>query len=175
MIANVRVVLVEPTHPGNIGSVARAMKTMGFSELVLVAPKIFPSQEADALASNALDILQSAHVVETFNAALEGCIFVIGTSARSRTIPWPLSTPQVLAPEIIRKAQQGTVALVFGRESKGLSNEELAKCHHHLCIPTHAEYTSLNLAQAVQIVLYECQLAYSREAPVIKIVFAIFF
>ena len=159
MTKNARIVLVEPTHPGNIGSVARAMKTMGFYELVLVAPKVFPAEEANALASGAVDILESARVVSTFEEAVKNCIFVVGASARSRAIPWPTSTPSVLASEIIKKAIEGPVALVFGRESSGLSNEELSKCHHHLYIPTNPEYGSLNLAQAVQIVVYECRLA----------------
>lgn len=166
MSPKISVILIETTHPGNIGSVARAMKTMGFHELVLVNPKIFPSDDAMALASGAGDVLDSARVVDSFEAAVEGCTWVVGTSARSRAIPWPASTPRVLAPQIIKQAGQGSVALVFGRESSGLTNEELAKCHHHVYIPANQDYSSLNLSQAVQIILYECQLALLDGLPV---------
>ncbi len=153
---NLRVVLVEPTHPGNIGAVARAMKTMGVRHLVLVNPRSFPHSEAWALAVGADDILEQAQVVSTLAEALAPCAWVVGTSARTRSIPWPLSTPRQAMPSLLSCAATGPVALVFGRESSGLTNEELARCQHHVCIPTDAAYASLNLAQAVQIMVYEC-------------------
>jgi tRNA (cytidine32/uridine32-2'-O)-methyltransferase len=151
MLNFIKVVLVETSHPGNIGSVARAMKTMGLSHLVLVNPKIFPSEEADAMASGADDILANAELVSSLEEAIADCQLVLGATARSRDLEWPMYHPKQLMQHIAGKK----TALIFGRESSGLSNEELWLCHAGIQIPTSPEYRSLNLSQAVQIVAYE--------------------
>jgi len=151
MLKNIKVVLVETSHPGNIGSVARAMKTMGLENLVLVQPKIFPSDEATALASGADDILQRAEVCHSLEEAIADCQLVLGATARSRDLEWPMYHPKELMSHIAGKK----VALVFGRERSGLTNEELWLCQAGIQIPTSPEYRSLNLSQAVQIVAYE--------------------
>ena len=155
MLQRVRVVLVGTTHPGNIGASARAMKAMGLTELYLVSPLTFPSAAATARAAGAHDILAKAVVHETLEAALVGCAAVYGTTARERHIGWPTSTPRDAANEIIRLASHATVAIVFGREQSGLSNDELDLCQRAIWIPTMAHFRSLNLAQAVQVLAYE--------------------
>ncbi|MEO0442126.1 MAG: tRNA (cytosine(32)/uridine(32)-2'-O)-methyltransferase TrmJ [Pseudomonadota bacterium] len=155
----VRVVLVNTSHPGNIGGVARAMKNMGLTQLWLVDPKQYPAEEAQWRAANAQDILQAAQVVSHLDEAIGDCGLVIGTSARERRIPWPLLTPRECAETCLREAGGHPIAIVFGREDRGLSNEELHKCHFHLHIPSNPEYSSLNLASAVQVVAYELRLA----------------
>jgi tRNA (cytidine32/uridine32-2'-O)-methyltransferase len=166
MLENIRVILVETSHPGNIGAVARAMKNMGLTRLDLVNPRYFPSLEADARASGATDILAKAGVFADLSAALAGCRLVIGASARVRTLDWPLLDPRACAAQALPEAAQGQVALVFGRESAGLTNVELGHCHALLHIPTNPEYSSLNLAMAVQVVLYELHmLALVTEGP----------
>jgi tRNA (cytidine32/uridine32-2'-O)-methyltransferase len=156
---DVRVVLVNTTHPGNIGGVARAMKNMGLSDLCLVAPRKFPAEEAGWRAAGAVDLLQRATVVDELAGAIADCHFVVGTSARGRRIPWPVLDPRRCAAEIGEELRRGArVALVFGREDRGLTNEELQACHLHLHIPAHEDYTSLNLAMAVQIVAYELRM-----------------
>ena len=147
------------THPGNIGSTARAMKVMGLSELVLVQPKHFPSGEATALASNADDLLASARVVDRFEEAIAGCRLVLGTTAHARSLPWPTLDLKGAAKRVVSEARQHEVAVVFGREKTGLHNEEVERCHHIVTIPTDDHYTSLNLAQAVQLMTYELRLA----------------
>lgn len=160
MLHKIRVVLVNTSHPGNIGGAARAMKTMGLSRLVLVQPEIFPSEIADARASGATDILASAQVVSSLDEALVGCQLVLGTSARERSIPWPLLDPKQAAERSWQQAQQGgEVALVFGREHAGLTNEELQRCHVHIHIPSDPTFSSLNLAAAVQVLAYEVRMA----------------
>lgn len=159
MIYPIRIVLHHPSHPGNIGASARAMKTMGLNQLFLVAPKQFPHDEANALAAGAEDILQHAQIVTTLTEALHDCVFVVGTSARQRDIDLPATTPRTIAPLMHHHAQFGPVALVFGCERSGLSNDDLACCHQHLTIPTQGNYQSLNLSQAVQIIAYELLLA----------------
>jgi tRNA (cytidine32/uridine32-2'-O)-methyltransferase len=155
----VRVVLVHTTHPGNIGGVARAMKNMGLNQLCLVAPRQFPAEEATWRAASAADVLESATVAETLEEAIADCQFVVGTSARGRRIPWPTVDPRQCASQIGARLQGGArVAVVFGREDRGLTNEELQACNFHLHIPTHEDYTSLNLAMAVQIVAYELRM-----------------
>ncbi len=155
-LASIRVVLIETTHPGNIGSVARAMKTMGLSQLVLVNPKIFPDGLATALASGAADVLVNARVVDTLADALKGCAFVIGTSARQRASRWPQIDARAAASLVLDQVDaQAQVALVFGRESSGLTNLELDACHVLGHVPTNPEYGSLNLAMGVQIFTYE--------------------
>lgn len=155
MLEKVRIVLVNTTHPGNIGAAARAMKTMGLSELVLVQPQQFPHGLATGMASNADDLLTKAKVVPTLQEALKGCGLVLGTSARIRSLSWRLLTPEEAATEALAHTQTADVAIVFGREKSGLTNEELQQCHAHICIPANEEYNVLNLAQAVQIICYE--------------------
>ena len=156
LFPGVRVVLVETSHPGNIGASARAMKNMGLEDLVLVRPLCFPSSQADARAGNARDVLSSAEVVSSLDKALEDSHLIIGTSARDRRIPWPNLSPKECAHQVVKSFGKGeTVSLVFGRESKGLTNEELQKCHFHVNIPTGVAYSSLNLGMAVQVICYE--------------------
>lgn len=163
---NIRIVLVNTSHPGNIGGAARAMKNMGLSELVLVAPKRFPADEAEWRAAGAKDILDKAIVVDTVEEALAGCGLVLGTSARERRIPWPLFDPRDSAEQAKQSLAAGNkVAIMFGREDRGLTNEELQKCHFHVHIPTNEEYSSLNLAAAVQVLSYELRMAVLGEHP----------
>ena len=150
-----KVILVEPSHPGNIGAAARAMKTMSLSQLVLVTPKQFPHQDAIARASRAEDILDSAQIVESLAQAVEGCHWVIGITARSRKISSQIYAPRELMAKMIEQFSGLQVAWVFGRERSGLTNEELDLCHAICTIPADAEYSSLNLAAAVQIICYE--------------------
>lgn len=158
MLANVRIVLIGTKHPGNIGAAARAMKTMGLEQLYLVNPKEFPSGKAVAMASNADDILAKAIVVNHLKEAIVGCGLIIGTSARERKLPWSLLEPRACAELIIKHSASQPVAVLFGREDTGLLNEELELCHYHLTIPSNPEYSSLNLAAAVQILAYELRL-----------------
>lgn len=158
----VRVVMVNTSHPGNIGSAARAMKTMGLSQLCLVAPLIFPHAQATELAAKADDILAAARVVDNFDQALAGCSLVLGTSARLRALPWPLLTPPLAARKILEMsaAADGDVALVFGNEQYGLTNAQLQRCQYHIHIPVNPDYQSLNVAQAVQVLCYEIRMAF---------------
>lgn len=161
MLQKIRVVLVNTSHPGNIGGAARAMKNMGLSRLVLVEPLVFPSHEADARASGANDVLAGAQVVATLEEALVGCTLVIGTSARDRRIPWPLLDPRECGSKVIEQAGEGAeIALVFGREHSGLTNEELQRCHYHVHIPSDPDFSSLNLGAAVQVLAYEVRMAW---------------
>ncbi len=161
---NIRIVLVGITHPGNIGGVARAMKNMCLSDLVLVAPEAeFPSGQARARASGATDILENTRVVDTLDDAIADCQLVAGASARLRAIPWPVQEARESARNLYQQSGQGKVALVFGREHSGLTNEELERCHHLLHIPANPEYSSLNIAAAVQVMTYELHMAH-REA-----------
>jgi tRNA (cytidine32/uridine32-2'-O)-methyltransferase len=159
MTNQIRIVLVNTSHPGNIGAAARAMKTMGLSQLYLVAPGIFPHDKAIEMASAAVDVLACARVVSTLEEAVTDCNLVVGTSVRPRTIPWPLLTPRECAAKVVAEPDASQVAIVFGREQSGLSNEELHRCHFHLQIPSNQEYGSLNLAAAVQVVCYELYVA----------------
>ncbi len=154
----IRIVLVNTTHPGNIGGVARAMKNMGLSQLYLVDPKEYPSEQALWRASNALDVLDNAIVVATVEEAIADCALVIGTSARERRIPWPLVTPKECADRAYHESASHKVAILFGREDRGLTNEELQRCHYHLHVPANPDYSSLNLAAAVQVVVYELRM-----------------
>ncbi len=164
MLDQIRIILVNTSHPGNIGSAARAMKTMGLSELVLVSPADFPHPKAQEMASGAGDILASATVVDTLAEAIADCTLVVGTSARSRTIPWPLLSPRQMAEKLHSESPAGgTMALVFGREQSGLNNEELQQCHFHVQIPANPAYSSLNLASAVQVLAYELRVASLQE------------
>jgi len=152
---NIRIVLVDTTHPGNIGGVARAMKNMGFGNLYLVSPRSFPDEQAVWRAASATDLLESARVVNTLEEAIGDCQFVVGTSARERRIPWPLLDARQCAERIACASGSERVAVLFGREDRGLTNAELEVCNLHLNIPTGPVYSSLNLAMAVQIVVYE--------------------
>jgi tRNA/rRNA methyltransferase len=164
-LANIRIVLVEPSHPGNIGATARAMKTMGLSNLTLVQPRSFPAAEASARAAGADNVLFNASVVDNLDAALEGCLYACATTARRRELSVPPTTPRAAAPELIERAKTGIVAIVFGRESSGLSNAELSRCQTALEVPSNPEFASLNLASAVQLVSYELRLASLDETP----------
>lgn len=160
-----RIVLVGTTHPGNIGAAARAMKTMSQENLYLVEPEIFPSAEATSRATGADDVLASATVCSSLKEAISDCDLVIGTSARTRSIPWPMVLPQECA-QTISDDKYSSVAIVFGRENSGLSNDELELCNLVLQIPTNTEYSSLNLASAVQIICYEIYLSGVYEGKV---------
>ena len=153
--SKIKVVLVNTSHPGNIGASARAMKNMGLSRLVLVEPKDFPSGVAVGRSASAVDILESAEVFHTLEEAIADCGLVIGTSARSRKIPWPMLNPTQTAKKVREESLTNEVALVFGREDAGLNNEELQQCHYHVQIPTSENYSSLNLAAAVMVIGYE--------------------
>lgn len=155
MLDRIRIVLVNTSHPGNIGSAARAMKTMGLSQLYLVKPKLFPNAKATELAAGADDILEQAIVVPSLLDAIAPCRLTIGTSVRSRELPLAVLTPQNCASKLIKQTQHSEVALVFGREHAGLTNQELAQCQFQVTIPSNPEYSSLNLAQAVQVLCYE--------------------
>lgn len=159
MLENVRIVLVGTTHPGNIGAAARAMKTMGLESLWLVAPKSFPCAEATARASGADDVLAGARVCESLDEALAGCRLVAGSSARLRAVPCPTLPPRTGAQRLVSEVRLAPVALLFGRESSGLSNEEMDRCHLLIHIPANPGYSSLNLASAVQVLAYELRVA----------------
>lgn len=154
-----RIVLVNTSHPGNIGAAARAMKTMGLKNLYLVTPKLFPDVKANEMASGALDILAQAIVVDNLDAAIADCQLVVGTSTRTRAIPWPLLAPREFVEMAHQEAAAQKIAILFGGEQSGLTNEELQRCHLHVQIPAAPEYSSLNLAAAVQIIAYEWRLA----------------
>ena len=158
VISETRVVLVETSHPGNIGAAARAMKTMGLHELYLVNPKQFPRAEATARAAGADDILANAQVVESLKDALVSCSLVLGTSARLRSLRWPIVNPREAAELAAKQSSQEKLALVFGRERSGLTNEELSHCHQLIHIPVDPDFFSLNLASAVQVVTYELRM-----------------
>jgi tRNA (cytidine32/uridine32-2'-O)-methyltransferase len=162
---NIRIVLVNTTHPGNIGGVARAMKNMGLGRLYLVSPRSFPDEQAEWRAASAGDILEAAMVVDTLEEAIGDCQFVVGTSARERRIPWPLLDAHQCARRIGQASADEQVAVLFGREDRGLTNEELQTCNLHLHIPTAEAYSSLNLAMAVQIVAYELRLLAAADQP----------
>ena len=160
MLENIRIVLVNTSHTGNIGSTARAMKTMGLSNLYLVDPVSPPDGKASALAAGAGDVLANAKTVNKLEEAVAGCGLVVGTSARSRTLSWPMLEPRGCGEKLIKEVDNYPVALVFGRENNGLTNEELQQCHFHVCIPANPDYSSLNLAAAVQTLCYEIRMAF---------------
>lgn len=160
-LSHVRIVMVNTTLPANIGSALRAMKTMGLSKLVLVAPKTYPHPDIDALAAGATDLIAQIEIVETLADAIKDCHLVFGTSARSRTIPWPLLDARPAAEKSISAvlSDQQEVAVVFGREDRGLTNEELAMANYHVTIPVNTDYGVLNVAQAIQVICYEMRMA----------------
>lgn len=155
MLSHFKVVLVETSHPGNIGAVARAMKNMRMDQLRLVSPKCFPHADATARASGADDVLRAATVFDSLQDAIADCRIVLGASARDRTISWPSLTARQTAEKWGGALPGQNIALVFGRENSGLKNHELDLCHYLLRIPCNSEYSSLNLAAAVQVVCYE--------------------
>lgn len=158
--AQIRIVMVETTHPGNIGAAARVMKNMGLTQLVLVQPKHFPDDEASARAAGASDVLAQAHVVSSLAEALAPCAYVFGASARLRSVQWPQSGPRELGAQVVQRVRDGQqVAIVLGRESSGLSNAELDLCHALVHVPTNPDYGSLNVASAVQLLCYEVRMA----------------
>ena len=167
MLSHFKIVLVETSHPGNIGAVARAMKNMTLSELCLVSPKIFPSADATARAAGSDDILSSAVICDSLQEAVADCQIVLGASARDRTISWPEVTARECAEKFAvqtKTDEKAKIALVFGRENSGLKNHELDLCHYLLRIPCNADYSSLNLAAAVQVVSYELFVASGQKA-----------
>ena len=152
----VKIILIETSNSGNIGSTLRAMKTMGFGSLCLVNPKEFPSEEVTALAANASDLIDTVQVVNSLEEALDGCNLVIGTSSRDRKVPWPNESIASAAPKIISEADKNnTVAILFGREDRGLTNDELQRCNLHMHIPANEDYPVLNVAMSVQVVCYQ--------------------
>ena len=165
----VKVVLVGTTHPGNIGAAARAIKNMGIYNFALVKPKEFPSDIAIYRSKAAKDILENAEIYESLEDAIAGCKLVVGTSARARSVPWPVFNPRDAAEEMSKISKQGNVAIVFGREDRGLTNDELGLCNFHVHIPSDPKYSSLNLSQAVQILAYEIRLAYSRDEVISEV------
>ncbi|WP_363322499.1 tRNA (cytosine(32)/uridine(32)-2'-O)-methyltransferase TrmJ [uncultured Gilliamella sp.] len=156
---NIKIVLVETSHTGNMGSAARAMKTMGLTNLCLVNPIIKPDSQSISLAAGASDIIKNAHICSSLTQAIADCNLVIGTSARSRSLQWPNLTPKVCADKIVQQALNSKVALVFGRERVGLTNDELQKCDYHVSIPANPDYSSLNLAMSVQVLCYEIRMS----------------
>lgn len=155
---SIRIVLVATSHPGNIGSTARAMKTMGLQRLYLVTPKVFPAREAHELAAGSDDILEQAVITDSLADALKGCHIIFATSARARDLALPGFLPEAAAQFITKADDKTEVAVVFGREHAGLTNDELLHCHYHINIPSNPSYSSLNLAQAVQIIAYELRM-----------------
>jgi TrmH family RNA methyltransferase len=164
MTALVRIVLINPSHPGNIGSVARAMKNMALDDLVLVRPRVFPHAEATALAAGADDILAGARVVDNVAEAIGDCAFIAGTTSRPRSYYWEFTTPRDVAGRIVALGPENRAALLFGSERYGLANEDLNHCNVLVRIPANPDYCSLNLAMSVQLTAYEIFMA--REQPV---------
>lgn len=162
----IKIVLVEPSHPGNIGAAARAAKTMCIENLVLVNPEDFPSGEARARSTGALDVLERAEVCASLKDAIADCTFVVGSSARVRGLQCPEITPDKVGAKVWQELEQGNVAIVFGRESSGLTNEELDQCHFLTTIPANWEFSSLNLASAVQVICYEIYSAFLKKSSV---------
>jgi tRNA (cytidine32/uridine32-2'-O)-methyltransferase len=163
MLKSIRIILVEPSHPGNIGATARAMKTMGLTSLYLVNPQATLDAQSVALAASAADVLESLTIVPCLAEAIDDCGLVIGLSARARTLTWPALTPRHCANLALQEAGRHPVALLFGTERNGLSNDALQQCHYQVTIPANPHYSSLNLAMAVQIITYELYSAYGEQ------------
>ena len=160
MLDSLNIVLSHTSHPGNIGAAARAMKTMGLSKLVLINPKKFPSAECTVRAAKADDVLENAKVFDDLDSALSEFSVVVGSSARSRHLDMPILTARELAEKLINEHQNESIALMFGTESAGLTNEEVSRCHYHVYIPANPDFSSLNLASAVQLISYEMRIAH---------------
>ena len=158
-LSHIRIVLINTSHPGNIGATARAMKVMGLKHLHLVNPKTFPNSEATAMASGADDLLQNAVVHESLDSALEGCSLVLGTSARLRSLPMPQMNLRTAAQSAVGEYEGETIAILFGQERAGLTNDEIQRCHQLVHVETNPDYGSLNLSQAVQLMAYELRMA----------------
>lgn len=166
LLSRIRVVLCRPSHPGNIGAAARAMKTMGLHDLCLVAPRQFPDAEATARATGAVDVLERAQQVDSLAEALQASVFSVALSARQRDLGPRLGAPRAVVAELLACAANGPVALVFGNESSGLANEEIMQCQAAVTIPTNPDFSSLNLGAAVQLLCYECRMtAFAGAAP----------
>ena len=166
MLDQIIIILCETSHPGNIGASARAMKNMGLTQLRLVSPSRFPDPKAIEMASGADDILEKATIFSDLSEALADCQWIYGTSARSRICPWPQVTLKEATPQLLQSVkQQQKVGILFGPERTGLSNEALQQCDFHLTIPAHPDYSSLNLAQAVQVVSYDIYQATQLSIP----------
>jgi len=162
----IRVVLIQPSHPGNIGATARAMANMGLSNLVLVNPADFPSPIANARAAGADTILENAAVVDSLDNAISDCELVVGTTARSRSIQWPEKTPEEAAARVVAESGRN-VAILFGRESSGMTNDELERCQFLIRIPVNENFSSLNLGSAVTVILYEIRKQFiAQEGPI---------
>lgn len=163
MLDSIRIVMLRTWHPGNIGSALRAMKTMGLTRLVLVEPNQWPEGDsksiATSMAAGAADMLDKVEVVGSLEEAIDGCNLVVGTSARSRSFPWPMLTSRQCGEKLVEEAKTGEVALVFGQETSGMTNEELQQCHFHVSIDANPDYPVLNVASAVQILCYEIRQA----------------
>lgn len=164
-----RIVMINTSDSGNIGAAARAMKTMGISQLVLLQPKEFPTAKATARAAGAGDLLFNAKVVETLDEAIGDCQLVLGTSARMRTIPWPLINPREAAARVMNEPEGADIAILFGREDSGLNNEELRRCHLHICIPGNEAYPVLNIGAAIQVICYEMRMAALEQAGAVEV------
>jgi tRNA/rRNA methyltransferase len=165
VLSRIRVVLSRTSHPGNIGAAARAMKTMGLDDLALVAPRHFPDPDATAMAAGAADVLSRSRVFATLEGALADCALAVGFSARERELSHAPAALRDAAPALLEATAEGVVALVFGNETSGLSNEELARCQRFVVIPSNPAYGSLNLAAAVQVACYELSAAARAFAP----------
>lgn len=158
-IENIRIVMINTSHPGNIGAAARVMKNMGLKKLYLVQPKNFPNYEASAMASGASDLLSQAIICDSFAEALEGCHLVLGSTARERKIQHEFIDGREAGLLTVKESLQQQVALVFGRERTGLTNDEIGLCHKLINIPSNPDYSSLNVASAIQIISYEVMMA----------------
>lgn len=163
---NIRIVMVNTSHPGNIGAAARVMKNMGLQHLYLVQPKKFPHSEAQAMASGADNILENAQVVDSLQQALVGCHLVMGTTARLRKISQQIMEPREAVEKVAKVSDLQQIAMVFGRERTGLTNEESALCQILINIPTVAEHASLNVASAIQVLAYELFIAHRNRENV---------
>lgn len=162
MLDQIRIILSHTTHPGNIGATARAMKVMGLSQLALVNPSKYPSAEATERASKAADILSKATIHDDIHQAVSDCRLIVGASVRTRSLPSRLVTPRELVTVIKENPTNTPIAILFGTENSGLTNDELHLCHYQVYIPTNPDYSSLNLASAVQLISYEMRLAFSQ-------------
>ncbi|CAM3567390.1 tRNA (cytosine(32)/uridine(32)-2'-O)-methyltransferase TrmJ [Parendozoicomonas haliclonae] len=168
MFDSIRIVMLRTWHPGNIGSALRAMKTMGLARLILVDPHQFPHPEVATMAAGADDLIDSVEVVSSLEEAIAGCRLVVGTSARSRSFPWPMLTSRECGEKLVQESATGDVALVFGQETSGMTNDELQQCHFHVSIDANPDYPVLNVASAVQILCYEIKQASLIEQPPVK-------
>ncbi len=158
-LSHIRIVLINTSHPGNIGASARAMKVMGLKHLHLVNPKVFPHSEATAMASGADDLLQNAVIHDSLDSALDGCSLVLGTSARLRSLPMPQMDLRRAAQSALSEHEGQNIAILFGQERAGLTNDEIQRCHQLVHVDTNPDYGSLNLSQAVQVMAYELRMA----------------